>query len=90
MGNEILAPKDKAPNAGKIVHRSFTDIWRKERGTWRLALRQATVAKLNEGQAGVSALPQSRLLMLTGQSHSAMFEAPKMLAEMIIGYLSEH
>jgi Domain of unknown function (DUF4440) len=46
MGNEILAPKGKAPNAGKIVHRRFTDIWRNEQGVWRLALRQATVAKV--------------------------------------------
>jgi hypothetical protein len=46
MGNEILAPKGKAPNAGKIVHRRFTDIWRNEQGAWRLALRQATVAKV--------------------------------------------
>jgi Domain of unknown function (DUF4440) len=46
MGNEILAPKDKAPNAGKIVNRRFTDIWRNEQGAWRLALRQATVTKV--------------------------------------------
>jgi len=46
MGHEILAPKGKAPNAGKIVHRRFTDIWRNEQGAWRLALRQATVAKV--------------------------------------------
>ncbi len=46
MGNEILAPKGKAPNAGKIVHRRFTDIWRNEQGVWRLALRQATVARV--------------------------------------------
>jgi Domain of unknown function (DUF4440) len=46
MGNEILAPKGNAPNAGKIVHRRFTDIWRNEQGVWRLALRQATVAKV--------------------------------------------
>ncbi len=46
MGNEILAPKGKAPNAGKLVHRRFTDIWRNEQGVWRLALRQATVAKI--------------------------------------------
>jgi hypothetical protein len=46
MGNEILAPKGNAPNAGKIVHRRFTDIWRNEAGVWRLVLRQATVAKV--------------------------------------------
>ncbi|HJS90687.1 MAG TPA: nuclear transport factor 2 family protein [Steroidobacteraceae bacterium] len=46
MGEEILAPKDMAPNAGKIVHRRFTDIWRNEQGVWRLALRQATATKV--------------------------------------------
>lgn len=46
MGKEILGPKDKAPNAGKIVHRRFTDIWRNEQSVWRLALRQATVTKV--------------------------------------------
>jgi hypothetical protein len=46
MGNEILAPKGDAPYAGKIVHRRFTDVWRNEQDAWRLALRQATVAKV--------------------------------------------
>jgi|SRR5579859_365543 len=46
MGNEILAPKGNAPYAGKIVHRRFTDVWRNEQDAWRLALRQATVAKV--------------------------------------------
>jgi ketosteroid isomerase-like protein len=46
MGDEILSPKDGAPNAGKIVHRRFTDIWRNEAGTWRLAARQATITKI--------------------------------------------
>jgi hypothetical protein len=46
MGVEILAPKGNAPNAGKIVHRRFTDIWRNEQRAWRLALRQATVTRI--------------------------------------------
>jgi len=46
MGEEVLTPKGGAPNAGRIVHRRFTDIWRKERDVWRLALRQATIAKV--------------------------------------------
>ena len=46
MGVEILAPKGKALHAGKIVTRRFTDIWRSEQGVWRLALRQATIAKV--------------------------------------------
>jgi uncharacterized protein DUF4440 len=46
MGAEILVPKGKAPNAGSIVHRRFTDIWRSESCVWRLVLRQATIAKI--------------------------------------------
>jgi hypothetical protein len=46
MGNEVLAPKGKAPNAGRIVQRRFTDIWRNEQGVRRLALRQATVVNV--------------------------------------------
>jgi ketosteroid isomerase-like protein len=43
MGEEEVTPKDNAPNAGKIVRRRFTDVWRKEASGWKLAVRQATV-----------------------------------------------
>ncbi len=43
MGEEILHPRDNAPNAGKTVHRRFTDVWRDDTGTWKLAIRQATI-----------------------------------------------
>jgi hypothetical protein len=43
MGEEIVKPLAGTPNAGKIVHRRFTDIWNNTDGTWRLAVRQATV-----------------------------------------------
>jgi ketosteroid isomerase-like protein len=46
MGQEVLVPKGRALNAGKTVHRRFTDVWRKERNVWRLALRQSTIAKV--------------------------------------------
>ncbi|HEY1891819.1 MAG TPA: nuclear transport factor 2 family protein [Steroidobacteraceae bacterium] len=46
MGQEVLTPKGKAPNAGKTVYRRFTDIWRREQDVWRLALRQAAIAKV--------------------------------------------
>jgi len=43
MGEEVVTPKDGAPHAGKIVHRRFTDVFRKEPdGVWRLTIRQAT------------------------------------------------
>ncbi len=45
MGLETLRPRRDAPNAGlkagENVHRRFTNIWRRENGTWRLFLRHA-------------------------------------------------
>jgi hypothetical protein len=43
MGEEIVRPIANTPNAGKIVHRRFTDIWKDTNSVWRLAVRQATV-----------------------------------------------
>ena len=42
MGEEIVTPIADTPNAGKIVRRRFTDIWKKIDGAWKLAIRQAT------------------------------------------------
>ena len=44
MGEEVVRPKEGAPNAGKTVRRRFTDVWRREPdGAWRLTIRHATV-----------------------------------------------
>ena len=44
MGEEVVAPRETAPNAGKIVRRRFTDVWRKEKDSqWRLTIRHATI-----------------------------------------------
>jgi hypothetical protein len=43
MGEEIVTPTGHAPNAGKLVHRRFTDIWKLAGGVWSLVVRQATV-----------------------------------------------
>ena len=43
MSEEIVRPIANTPNAGKIVRRRSTDIWREVDGAWRLAVRQATV-----------------------------------------------
>ena len=43
MGAEKLTPIGSAPMAGQTVHRRFTNIWRKEGGTWRLWVRHANV-----------------------------------------------
>ncbi len=47
MGEEILQPRDGAPNAGHTVHRRFTDVWRSDDATWRLAIRQATITGID-------------------------------------------
>lgn len=43
MGKEIITPERVTINAGKRVTRSFTNIWMKYKGSWRLTARQATV-----------------------------------------------
>jgi hypothetical protein len=43
MGEEFVRPIGDAPNAGKVVRRRFTDIWKSIDRVWRLAIRQATV-----------------------------------------------
>jgi hypothetical protein len=42
MGEEVVTPNRDAPNAGRLVHRRFTDIWTDASGAWRLIVRQAT------------------------------------------------
>ncbi len=43
MGEETYRPRPGATNAGKVVRRRFTDLWRLDNGAWKLSLRQATV-----------------------------------------------
>jgi hypothetical protein len=47
MGLETLVPLSDAPaaglKAGQPTHRRFTNIWRREAGTWRLYARHANV-----------------------------------------------
>jgi hypothetical protein len=47
MGEETVKPVGAAPNAGKVVRRRFTDVWRNEGGAWMLAIRQATVTSID-------------------------------------------
>ena len=41
MGAETVQPIADAPMSGRTVHRRFTNIWKKEAGTWRLFARHA-------------------------------------------------
>jgi ketosteroid isomerase-like protein len=43
MGEETYQPPAGGLHAGKTVRRRFTDLWRRDRGRWRLSLRQATI-----------------------------------------------
>jgi ketosteroid isomerase-like protein len=47
MGLETVQPISDAPNAGLVagqtIRRRFTNIWKKEDGTWRLFVRHANV-----------------------------------------------
>lgn len=47
MGEEVVKPRETAPNSGKTVRRRFTDVWRREPGgRWRLTIRQATITSI--------------------------------------------
>jgi hypothetical protein len=46
MGEEVVVPGPNAPDAGKRIHRRFTDVFRKENGEWRHDLRHANVVSV--------------------------------------------
>jgi ketosteroid isomerase-like protein len=46
MGNETLNPNGKMPNAGKTVKRRYTNIWMKDKNSWQLVARQATIISI--------------------------------------------
>jgi len=43
MGSETVVPKGTSPDAGKTIHRRFTNIWMKREGKWLLTARHASV-----------------------------------------------
>jgi len=46
MGSEVIKPRDRQPNAGKIVTRRFTNVWLHKNDLWTLIGRQATIIKV--------------------------------------------
>jgi ketosteroid isomerase-like protein len=42
MGSETVKPVG-GPSAGQLIQRRFTNVWKKEGGTWRLFARHANV-----------------------------------------------
>jgi hypothetical protein len=47
MGEEVVVPRTGAPNAGKRIHRRFTDVFRRENGEWRYDVRHANVISID-------------------------------------------
>ena len=43
MGRETVVPKGNSPDAGKTIHRRYTNIWMLRDGKWRLIGRHASV-----------------------------------------------
>ena len=46
MGEEVVVPGPGGANAGKRIHRRFTDVFRRENGEWRHDLRHANVISI--------------------------------------------
>jgi len=47
MGKEVIVPQGTSANAGKTITRQFTNVWMKEKGKWKLTIRQATIVSIN-------------------------------------------
>jgi len=43
MGSETVVPSGQSADAGKTIHRRFTDVWMNEDGHWLLIARHASV-----------------------------------------------
>lgn len=43
MGREVVLPSGTSPDAGKTIHRRFTNIWMNRNGRWLLSARHASV-----------------------------------------------
>ena len=46
MGEELLRPQGQQMNAGKLITRRFTNVWRYSANSWRMIARQATIIKV--------------------------------------------
>ena len=46
MGEEMIKPQGQQMNAGKVVTRRFTNIWRNSANSWSMIARQATIIKV--------------------------------------------
>ena len=46
MGEEKIKPQGNQPNAGKLVTRRFTNVWKHSNNNWSIIARQATNIKV--------------------------------------------
>jgi hypothetical protein len=46
MGQEIIQPKGNNENAGKTVTTRFTNVWMKEKDSWKIVARQESVVSV--------------------------------------------
>jgi hypothetical protein len=46
MGEEKIKPQGQQDNAGKLVTRRFTNIWKYENNSWSIIARQATIIRV--------------------------------------------
>jgi hypothetical protein len=42
MGSEVIIQKH-GPQAGQVIHRRYTNVWRQTHGRWELRFRHANV-----------------------------------------------
>jgi len=46
MGGEVIKPQGQQMNAGKVVSRRFTHVWKYANNHWSIIARQATIFKI--------------------------------------------
>jgi hypothetical protein len=46
MGGETIKPQGKQMNAGEVVTRRFTNVWKFSNNSWSIIARQATIIKV--------------------------------------------
>jgi hypothetical protein len=46
MGKEIIKPTGTSTHAGKTITRRFTNVWTKNKSSWIMVGRQATIISI--------------------------------------------
>jgi hypothetical protein len=57
MGREIVVPSGRSPDAGKTIHRRFTNVWLDRGGRWLVSARHASVVCPPEAGSNQSRSP---------------------------------